>query len=187
MHIIIDGYNLFKIAVHRLSKEQFVAQLSRYARLKNHIVTVIFDGGDSPWPFKELFRTVTIVHAGVGRSADDYIKEIIAQAKCDLFVSSDNDLADSIMEFGVPVIDSRSFSFFIQEACGAVQPKKNGVCNIIIKKKSDQESDVDELMKWGASMNEKKYKDSSDAFSEDIHKHGLSRNERALMRITKKL
>lgn len=190
MRILIDGYNLLRYAEHLrvISKAEFVTCIARYARLKNHLIHIIFDGGDSPWPIAQTMGAVTVVYSGWNQSADSYIQEFVARKEImiQLLVSSDIDLGVSIMQRGIPVIDTPSFWNMLSVALEHSNGKKKQASRLVTKKPKERWTEIDFAMQEALSgvMANK----DSDRIESDISGFGKkSRLERILEEIIKKL
>ncbi len=123
MIILVDAYNVLKREgdpshVDERSRGELVRVLVRYARKRGHKFIVVFDGGFFIWCTQERSDGVDVVHAGRGRSADDYIKNYIAaHYKADLLlVSSDRELGRWACSYGVPSIDGALFFSLVRES-----------------------------------------------------------------------
>lgn len=80
MIIIVDGYNVLRGVLDgreasEQARNQFLAQLGRYARRKKHKIILIFDGGSSPMPEKTEQHGINLVYSGYIDTADDLIKK----------------------------------------------------------------------------------------------------------------
>ncbi len=121
IHIIIDGYNLIRqssslsVLDHQdmqLGRETLVDLLSKYKRIKQHKITVIFDGtnASSFSGHRDYINGIEIKFSRSGELADSVIKKIAAREKEKaLVVSSDRDVADSASLSGAAVIGSIEF------------------------------------------------------------------------------
>lgn len=150
MHILIDGYNLLKYIerTRSITKSDFIKLLAKYAELRNHLICIVFDGGDSPWPITKTVRKVTIIDAGWNQSADQYIQELVEQKKMSvqLLVSSDNLLGSRVMECGMPVIETPLFWNLALKALEYNSPDKKQVTQLVVAKPKEKWTDVDYAM-----------------------------------------
>lgn len=155
MVILIDGYNVLKQIYdgQMISEQQrlsFVKQLALYKRLRSHKkITIVFDGGPSPWPLQEKIRGINIVYAGVSRTADEYIDSFIQEHKAKtanmLLVSSDLQLCKFASDYGVSSINASEFYNVLQERLRPAKKRKRN--NQPAVKTADNSSpDVDALM-----------------------------------------
>ena len=98
-NILIDGYNLIGIA-HRdfeRARQELIVQLDRYAILKRHSITVVFDGWKNGQAAETKMRRgeVTVIYSSLGEKADSVIKNMVSSAtKPWIVVSSDRDIYD---------------------------------------------------------------------------------------------
>jgi hypothetical protein len=96
-NILIDGYNLIGIA-HRdfeKARQDIILQLDRYAGLKRHSITVIFDGWKNGQAAEIIMRRgdVTVIYSSLGEKADSVIKNMLSSAtKPWIVVSSDREI-----------------------------------------------------------------------------------------------
>jgi hypothetical protein len=116
MIILIDGYNLLKqrypgAFIEESIRDQFVWMLGTYHKRRGHLILLIFDGGSYAWPIQEAKAGIIVIYAGSGKSADDFIKQYIAEHhREDLFlVSSDRELGLWASRFDVPSMNSLPF------------------------------------------------------------------------------
>jgi predicted RNA-binding protein with PIN domain len=116
MNIIIDGYNVLKLALKKdfvsdSERTMFVRRLATYARRKRHEITIVFDGGRSARPYTEKDHGVTIVYSGDYMSADDYIGDCANSERGSelLVVTSDNALRTAACRCGLDVLASDDF------------------------------------------------------------------------------
>jgi predicted RNA-binding protein with PIN domain len=122
MDIVIDGYNVIgsrgglygDVAARR---DGFIAELARYARLKGHVVTVIFDGfppelavaaggasGVARWP-----AGVRVVFAEHERADDVIIRLAQRLRERGTIVSSDREVRDACRASGCVVLGAQVF------------------------------------------------------------------------------
>jgi predicted RNA-binding protein with PIN domain len=98
-YILIDGYNLIGIGHGNLEKARsdIIAKLQEYAELKQHHITLVFDGWKSGNndQSRATFRHVTVIYSRLGEKADDLIKRMLSSStKPWIVVSSDREVAD---------------------------------------------------------------------------------------------
>ena len=96
-NLLIDGYNLMGVA-HRdfeKARHDLVQKLGRYANLKGHSVTVVFDG----WKNGQATETETriggiaVIYSSLGEKADIVIKRMLsASTKQWIAISSDREI-----------------------------------------------------------------------------------------------
>jgi uncharacterized protein len=96
-NILIDGYNLIGIA-HRdfeKARQDIILQLDRYAGLKRHSITVVFDGWKNGQAAETKMRRgdVAVIYSSLGERADSVIKNMLSSAtKPWIVVSSDREI-----------------------------------------------------------------------------------------------
>ncbi len=96
-NILIDGYNVIGTIHKNLEKARrdLVGQLSRYASLKGHNITVVFDGWKNGQAEKTKERRggIDIIYSSLGETADLVIKDMLsASVKAWIVVSSDREI-----------------------------------------------------------------------------------------------
>lgn len=123
MELVIDGYNVIgsrgglygDVAAKR---EAFVAELGRYARLKGHAVTAVFDGFPpslATAPFgvaREITRRpagVRVVFAEHERADDVVIRLAQRFRENATIVSSDREVRDACRSYGCVVLGAQVF------------------------------------------------------------------------------
>jgi len=114
MNIIIDGYNLIGIYHNNMDKERkrLVNLLSKYKKIKGYPITVVFDGygGISAKDITKFEGGIRIIFSGIGKKADDVIKEIILkEQKYFVVVSSDKEIAKFVWSKGCVPVRSEDF------------------------------------------------------------------------------
>ncbi len=96
-NILIDGYNLIGTTHKNLEKARndLIQGLSRYAKIKQHEITVIFDGWKAGQALetRERIGGINVIYSRLGEKADQVIKNILASAtKPWIAVSSDREI-----------------------------------------------------------------------------------------------
>ena len=121
IHIIIDGYNLIRRSDGlsdldrkdiQLGREALLDMLAAYKRLKNHKITVVFDGTNAPFfsQHQDRINGILVKFSRKGESADMVIKRMIETEKEKaLIVSSDRDIVDFAAARGAATISSQLF------------------------------------------------------------------------------
>ncbi len=97
-YILIDGYNLIGIAHNSLEKARndIVEKLCRYSSLKEHDVTIVFDGWKTGQATETKLRisNINIIYSKLGEKADFVIKKLISETtKSWIVVSSDREIS----------------------------------------------------------------------------------------------
>lgn len=192
MRIIIDGYNLLKQydRAKQLSVSTFILLLKRYAKIKSHRIDLVFDGGDSPWPFTYQEGCLTVTYAGYGKSADELLVLLMQENirnRWDLFVTSDRELMCVSASNDLVTVNSHLFWQFLKKYMDNALVKEHKKQSFVVKKERTEDSYVDELMREGAAMNDARYKNDESAHDDAVRCVGLSKKERELARILKKL
>ena len=121
IHIIIDGYNLIRQSDSlsqldnqdiQLGREALIDTLSAYKRIKNHKITVVFDGikASSYSRHHDRIKGIEIKFSPRGESADNVIKGMVAgEGERALVVSSDLEITDFAAFKGAATISSPMF------------------------------------------------------------------------------
>jgi len=125
MHIIIDGYNLIRQSgvLRRAEKsgleagrQALVHFIKPYKRLKNHRITIVFDGwqNGSPMEERDCEGGIEIVYSRRGEKADEVIKHIAERSGEEVMVvTSDRDIASFVVRRGGTAVSSRDFEEII--------------------------------------------------------------------------
>jgi len=128
MHIIIDGYNLIRQSDRlrhaeraglEAGRNRLIEELIRYNRMNPHRITVVFDGWLDGSPNEEHYRKggIEIVYSRKGEEADEVIKRMTRRTGGDtLVVTSDRDIADTVVRGGGVVLSSPQFEEKIKGA-----------------------------------------------------------------------
>ena len=113
-HILIDGYNLIGIAHGNLeqARNELIEQLQKYSRIKQHDITLVFDGWKSG--HKDQTRTkaahVTVIYSRLGETADVAIRKmLLPDAKPWIVVSSDREIYDFAARKDFAAVSSDEF------------------------------------------------------------------------------
>lgn len=119
MPILVDGHNLIgRLAMISLQdpddEEELVRLLRSYQARTGKAIVVIFDpGGESVLPRSRRFGGVQVQFAPRGSDADTLIIGRVRQSRdpgsC-LVVTSDQDLANTVMRYGARVKSAEDFS-----------------------------------------------------------------------------
>ena len=200
LKILIDGYNLIKRVVGTNSigervREQFLQAIGRYAKRKQHAVTVYFDGGDLAYASHEQCYGLQIVYSGYQQTADDMIKQVVRtlRGQAVVLVTSDRELADFARSWGADILGSDEFYEYLR-AAGTVQALGSGQATLhkFVSKEpegrfglGEQELSLDELMELGSRK--LPLKPDFDPPSRKSSGQQLSKSARKLQRKLKKL
>jgi predicted RNA-binding protein with PIN domain len=113
-NILIDGYNFIGTAHGNLDKARtdFIKQLREYSRIKEHHITVIFDGwkDGKKDQTQSRSRNLTVIYSRLGEKADDVIRKITSSGvKSWIVVSSDREVSDHAISNEHAAIGSHDF------------------------------------------------------------------------------
>lgn len=128
-HILIDGYNLIGIAHRELEKARnaIIERLHRYASLKGHDITIVFDGWKDGKPAETKMRigSVNIIYSRLGEKADLVIKKILSEERKPwIVVSSDREIADFAGRKGFGSITAAEFEERLSSSTGMTAPEE---------------------------------------------------------------
>ena len=153
MIIIVDGYNVLRGVLDgreasEQARNQFLAQLGRYARRKRHKIILIFDGGSSSMPEKTEQHGINLIYSGYVDTADDLIKKKLTDlhGKDVLLVSSDRELISWASKYDIPSIEAADFYELLQSALAAHPEVGVDVVINEIQLSDGAEQDLDTLM-----------------------------------------
>lgn len=128
-NILIDGYNLIGIA-HRdpeKARNDLIQKLGTYANIKQHNITVVFDG----WKNGQLAETrkrvgdITVIYSRIGEKADDVMKNILSLGtKLWIAVSSDREIYDFAEKKNSIAVTADEFEEKLYEALEASNQNK---------------------------------------------------------------
>lgn len=191
MNIFIDAYNLLKqlhAATHVSAnqKNKFMDQLKQFARSKGHHIYLVYDGGESARPETEHSGPITIIHSGYKLSADDVIKQKISHYAHEhtLLVSDDRQLCDYVAMTGYAALGTTNFYKLMQSD---IRKENVAIFKQGVAHKSPgylSTPDLDQLMQEAGSIGY--YKDD-DNFAESPYCQQLSKKEKKLKKLVKKL
>lgn len=194
MHILIDAYNVIKkICGKKLASkadiEWFIRSLVRYAYVKNHALTIIFDGGTVPWAIsKDYSPLCTVRWVGDGTKADDCIKEFLYKnSKFHLLVSCDRELVIHAQDNKTPSIESVFFWHFVEKTFETQKSIVNQEPQNVKKTYSHTHQSIDEVMhefSYQIINKDMHENDNNDIFFTKKH---LSKEQIQLYTIIKKL
>ncbi len=121
LHIIIDGYNLIRRspAMARIDRQDLeagrmalVRRLAAYKKVKQHRLTVVFDGAGGPAGSlrRDRIQGIEIRFSGPGETADTLIKRMVRNcSEKVLVVSSDREVAGFAAAAGAQSLESELF------------------------------------------------------------------------------
>ena len=128
MHLIIDGYNMIRQCpdleqLDRIDlqsgRDALIARLTAYKRLRNHRMTIVFDGAGDPAFHRDRTRIggITIIFSHAGETADRLISDIVATEGPDaLVVSSDRAVMADARRQGADAVPVADFSARLEMA-----------------------------------------------------------------------
>jgi len=189
MHIIIDGYNVLKQALHSgeisdMQRRAFINSLGKYGAKKNHRITIVFDGGPDAWPTQEKDHGITVIYAGIKQSADDLIKRAMKERQHNiLVVTSDNEIKTAAARQDIVTMNAQDFYALLKQEMRPIhEPKKN---HGMVKTSQEENPLLDSLMRQDFSAIYKPDEIRSDERHSKSNK--LSKKERAYQQKIKKL
>jgi predicted RNA-binding protein with PIN domain len=116
--VVIDGYNLLPATTFR-DREKLVAALADYRKLRNHDVTVVFDGThDGTGTGDRSFASgVEVVYSPLTVTADDVIEAMLPRldANTTIVVSSDRKIQNAARRAGMVFLSSQEFARRLRE------------------------------------------------------------------------
>jgi len=127
MHILIDGYNLIRQSVNlkrferqslEAGRNALIAWLADYQSIKDHLITVVFDGWENGQPQEERDYScgISIIYSSRGVKADDVLKRITAATDEEiLVVSSDREIASYAARRGKAALSSAEFESIVNQ------------------------------------------------------------------------
>ncbi|MDP2157779.1 MAG: NYN domain-containing protein [Nitrospirota bacterium] len=119
--IIIDGYNLIGIQHRDLQKqrEELIQQLIAYKKLKDHDITIIFDGWKSGGQHQEQIVTggVRVIYSRLGDKADAVINKMIEQENKEwIVITSDREIMNHAWKNSSVPVPSDQFLRLLEQA-----------------------------------------------------------------------
>ncbi|MFH1263328.1 MAG: NYN domain-containing protein [Pseudomonadota bacterium] len=118
-HVVIDGYNLLPATTYR-DREALIAALARYRKLKNHEVTVVFDGGKGGTRTgdRSFSSGIEVVYSPITVTADTVIEEMLPdfEGSSTIVVSSDWRIQTAAKREKMVFLESREFARRLTEA-----------------------------------------------------------------------
>jgi predicted RNA-binding protein with PIN domain len=127
LELIIDGYNLIRQS-HSLKRldaqnleqgrEALLERLTAYHEVRNHPITVVFDG----WGGFNLSSTrtrhagITVIYTAQGQTADEWIQAKVKKVPYGAVVTSDREIQRHAERAGLVAIPSREFEHRMEMA-----------------------------------------------------------------------
>jgi len=154
LELIIDGYNLIRqsdtfrrLDARKLEqgREALLARLAAYKKIRNHPITVVFDGwgGFSPVSTVQRHEGIVVVYTGKGETADEWIKRQIEKVQYGAVVTSDRDIGRYAERLGIAAIPSRAFERRMEHALA------NDIKGIDMDEEEGEEEEFIEAKKKG--------------------------------------
>jgi len=131
LHIIIDGYNV----IHQLPRiaggdigntdlqhcrESLVDNLSAYRKIRNHQITVVFDGWKGSNTYRETseqVKGIKVIYTPMGVTADEVIKRLAREGReRAVIVTADRDIEGYAERQTATVITPAMFCAKVEEA-----------------------------------------------------------------------
>jgi predicted RNA-binding protein with PIN domain len=120
LELIIDGYNLIRQSdsLSRLDaqnleqgREALLERLVEYKKVRNHPITVVFDGwgGFNLSSKRAKHKGITVVFTAQGQTADEWIKQRVGEVQYGAVVTSDREIQEHAERSGVAAISSHEF------------------------------------------------------------------------------
>jgi len=196
MMLVIDAYNVLKQKPHHMisaeKRDQYIRRIRRYCQLREHTAWIVFDGGDYLYPVTEKHSPVAVMYSGDTQTADSCIQRLVLEQPIDntVVISSDNEIVQYAREYGYISLDPQTFSYYVNRA---LEPNKAGVvtdkATSIKRYHNDTPEHVNRLMEMASEQVMLKDDDMTYAVEDGVsqHKHTLSRHEKLLQRIVRKL
>ena len=123
MILLIDAYNVLKQVkpsdiVGERERSAFIHELGRYAKMRQHKIILVFDGGPYDRTSQERIAGVYVVYSGALESADDYIKRYLKEHKeLDiLLISSDRELRSAAARYHIESVQAPDFYVMMKDA-----------------------------------------------------------------------
>jgi len=151
MIVVIDGYNLIKqiLGSKRIShkqRDQFVVQLAQYLKKRGLKGVVVFDGGESTYPYSVKKGNVTIIFSGYKETADEVIASYLQEHKEYelLLISSDRALRNYAETLDKQTMNATEFYYRYLE--NKPVPEKGSGDQTLFKMTDNAPEELDELM-----------------------------------------
>lgn len=195
MILLIDGYNVLKqisssSLVSEKERNNFIKQLGCYAKIRQHKIVIIFDGGPYDRSSKEKVLGVYVIYSGALESADDYIKRYIDDHRSQdlLLISSDRELRNFASRFSIESLPSKKFYEIVQSFLQKKQFDFSKKQTVFIKTTEKEDAELDAIMLEGSKVVPYKVEDFLNEHKRKKSKaHEPSKKERKKMKKIKKL
>ncbi len=194
MIVIVDGYNLIKqiYEAKRISHEQrskFIKKLADYFQKRHLKGVIVFDGGESNYPYREKHGVMTVIFSGYKESADEVIATYIQEHREYelLIVSSDRAVRQYAETLGKKTM--KATDFYYHYLMDEKQQKEISKDSQLFKTTEASVPELDELMMESTEKIKIKSEDIDDEKAPLRHKspNKLSKKERSYKKVTDKL
>ncbi len=194
MILLIDGYNVLKqampsVKIRESERKKFIEQLGRYAKLRQHKIILVFDGGPYDRSVQERIAGVYVIFSGAIETADHYIKRYLKEHKSHdiLLISSDNELRSAAARLNIESMRSPEFYRVVLESISPAGKQRDNKTETI-KTTDTQDEELDAIMREGSKVVQSKVEDFVGERKTRASKaHKLSKKERKRMKKIKKL
>ncbi len=193
MIILIDAYNLLKhmIKSDHASQNQinkFIKLIQNYSQAKKRNILLVFDGDVEDLLVCEQQDRVKIIFTGPYKSADDHIKRLVSEHRKNyILVSSDRELCSFVASYNVPTVDVDAFVVLLSKSNKYGISVKKSSENVYKMPTSKSNPQLDALMIEGSRNIMKKNEQEVYAKREKSKSKTLSREEKKILRLVKKL
>lgn len=205
MVVLVDGYNVTRFlfpretASHEAELAFFLTTLARYRALKKeqiHEMIVVLDGGMFSHKTREIRKGIVVVYAGHGRKADDVLVEYgTAFRNGAILISNDRELQRRMAVHASESVGVAAFWDMVVGVCGAERSREEARqfgALIFTKYEHDDESndmpgDIDELLISGSMGTSYQKCDSGQASRSRRGMNALSKKDKAVQAVRKKL
>jgi predicted RNA-binding protein with PIN domain len=132
-NIIIDGYNVIGIFHKDMEKARmdFVNLLIDYKKIRNHNITVVFDGYKNGALTEKIsvIGDVRVIFTRLGISADDFIKKTISKDKRQwIVVSDDRDIVSyAWSENSIPIPSEMFYEIASRQVKNSLDSKTDNI------------------------------------------------------------
>jgi len=200
MILVIDGYNLLnEMYRHKLVNENqlrfFIQKIANYSMVKNHQIILVFDGYNTFDIYSQENKHISI-YFSKNISADDYIKDYIFMHRVEdiAVVSSDLEIYRTAVSLGIVTIKSSAFLYLMNESLKDRghhgDNKKNNVVKLkgpIHKSSKEDNLELDKLMAESENIPFYKLEETIQHAKEPISLKKLSKSDKKILNIKKKL
>ncbi len=195
MILLIDAYNVLKQVkpsdiVDERERSAFIHELGRYAKMRQHKIILVFDGGPYDRISQERIADVYVIYSGVLESADDYIKRYLKKHKeLDiLLISSDRELRSTAARYHIESVQAPDFYAMMKDALRSGGQEPDARRGPAQKTSEEQDPELDAIMQEGSKVVPHKVEDVVEVKRSRKGKaHKPSKKERKKLKKIKKL